>query len=57
MKAEEILDERHSIREKHYEETKHLSAKELAEKINQEGKEAAKKLGIRTKSSQTTPSK
>jgi len=41
-----VLDELHKIREKHYEETKHLSPKELADHINKEGKEAAKKLGI-----------
>ncbi len=47
------LDELHKIRKKHYEETKHLSPKELSNHINKEGKEAAKKLGIEVKSPQT----
>jgi len=44
-----VLDELHKIREKHYEETKHLSAKELVERIHKEGKEAAEKLGLKIK--------
>lgn len=52
-----VLDELHKIREKHYEETRHLSPKELADHINKEGKEAAKRLGIKVKSPESVTSK
>lgn len=52
-----VLDELHKIREKHYEETKHLSPKELASHINKEGKEAAKKFGQKIKSPESVTSK
>ena len=53
MKGDKILDELHKIREKHWKERKHLSPEEYAKVINKEGKEAAKRLGIRVKSPQS----
>ena len=52
-----VLDELHKIREKHYEETKHLSPKELVLHINKKGREAAKRLGMKIRSTEPVTSK
>ena len=44
-----VLDELHKIRERHYEETKHLSNRELVNRIHKEASEAARKLGFKIK--------
>ena len=41
------MKEIHDIREKIYEETKHLSAEELTERINRIGRNAAEKYGLK----------
>jgi len=42
----QIEDELDAIRRKHYEETKHLSAKELAKKVNDEARQIAEEYGL-----------
>lgn len=41
------MKEIHDIREKIYEEIKHLSTDELAEQLNRKGREVAEKYGLK----------
>jgi len=45
----EPMREIHRIREKFYEETKHLSGKELIAKVHKEAQEAIEKYGLKFK--------
>jgi len=46
LKEPKTMQELHKIRVRNYEETKHLSSKEKAEKINKEAEEILKKYGM-----------
>ncbi len=47
IKESKALEEIYKIREEYYEETKHLSSKELIEKIRRDGEEVIKKYGLK----------
>jgi len=49
LKEEKSLEEIHKIREENYNDTKNMSSKEYAEKINQSACEAAKLYGFKIK--------
>jgi len=53
MRNEEprVMRELHKIREKHYEKTKHMTFKELAESINEGAEKVMKEYGFDKKSS------
>ena len=46
LKEPKMMEELHKIRVRHFEETKHLTNKEKAEKINKEAEETLKKYGM-----------
>jgi hypothetical protein len=44
-----VMRELHEIREKHYEETKHMDSEELARSINEEARKIAEKHNLKFK--------
>lgn len=49
MTRVEIIEDLHRMREKHWEETKNLSAKERALETNEQAQEIIKKMGLKVR--------